>query len=396
MMLAKGRWIGIILILSLVMNAARAQDSCRIRISLLTCSPGSELYSIFGHSALRVVDSTIGTDIVYNYGTFDFDDPDFYSKFVRGKLLYYLSQTSFPNFAYEYQMDGRSIAEQVLNLSCSAKKDIQQLMLSNMQEDQKYYKYDFLEQNCTTRLRDIINQHQGASFTEGKVLTASGMSFRDGIHFYLDRGQMNWSKLGIDLLLGSRIDREMTNRESMFLPEFLEQALDKTGNPQDSLVAEKQYPVTKMMEDPDDGISFTPMVVFSLIALLIIALSFSQQKNITRFLRGFDIAFFCIVGLLGILFLFMWLATDHKQTANNYNLLWAWPTHIVAAFQLFKQQANVRRYFLIYVVVSVLTLMAWAFLPQALNTALIPILLMGSFRSWKIYRGNGIISGKMA
>src|SRR5471030_2687036 len=104
----------------LLAGNSNAQDSSHIRISLLTCSPGEEIYSTFGHSAIRVVDSSSVSDIVFNYGTFDFDDPNFYGKFIRGKLLYYLSVQNFQGpdgFEADYITDNRAIIEQVLNLS---------------------------------------------------------------------------------------------------------------------------------------------------------------------------------------------------------------------------------------------------------------------------------------
>ena len=113
------------------------QDSCRLRISLLTCSPGAELYSTFGHTAIRVEDSLNNRDLIFNYGTFEFG-PDFYSKFVRGKLLYYLSVEDYPNFIYQYQMESRSIIEQQLNLSCPEKQKLFQALLVNAQEQYKY------------------------------------------------------------------------------------------------------------------------------------------------------------------------------------------------------------------------------------------------------------------
>jgi len=391
----KRRWLNIVLILSMLTGIpGKAQESCGIRVSLLTCSPGSDLYSIFGHSALRVVDSSTGTDIVYNYGTFDFNDPDFYSKFVRGKLLYSLSQSSFQNFAYEYLADNRSIAEQILHIDCTKKQELQKLLFINMQEENRYYKYDFLYQNCTTRLRDMIEESRNPQLKEGTVATAKGMSFRDGIHFYLNRGNMYWSKFGIDLLLGSRIDLKMNNREAMFLPEFLEQSLDNTGNSTDSLVANKQYPVVKQSEDSGGKPFFTPLIVFGLLSTAIIALSMTPNKAAAHFLKWFDVTFFFLIGLLSCLFLFMWFGTDHKQTADNYNILWAWPTHIIAALLLFYKKTNVRRYFFIYLLVTVVTLLAWPFLPQALNPGIIPILLLGGVRAWKIYRDDAVHSKK--
>ncbi|MBK7884362.1 MAG: DUF4105 domain-containing protein [Chitinophagaceae bacterium] len=120
-----------------------AQDSSHLRISLLTCTPGEELYSTFGHSALRVIDSSSVTDVVYNYGTFNFDDDGFYLKFVQGKLMYYIAAGIFEAFIYEYQIENRGITEQVLNFSAAEKTIIQQALNNNLKEENKYYKYDF-------------------------------------------------------------------------------------------------------------------------------------------------------------------------------------------------------------------------------------------------------------
>lgn len=133
-----------------------AQDSTRIRISLLTCSPGEELYASFGHSALRVIDSNAVTDIIYNYGTFNFDDPDFYSKFVRGKLFYALSIERPEDFLYSYRAENRSVTEQVLDIAQPEALAIKHFLAENIKEEKRWYKYDFVRDNCTTRLRDIL------------------------------------------------------------------------------------------------------------------------------------------------------------------------------------------------------------------------------------------------
>src|SRR5678815_12567 len=137
-------------------SAAQPDSACGLRISLLTCTPGQELYSTFGHSALRLTDSLTGEDIIYNYGTFDFDDPGFYSKFTRGKLLYFVSVDKFQNFLEEYEYYQRGITEQVLNLSCTERGKLFSALQENAKDANKYYKYDFMVDNCTTRLRDIV------------------------------------------------------------------------------------------------------------------------------------------------------------------------------------------------------------------------------------------------
>lgn len=372
----------------LISSSVKAQDSCALEISLLTCAPGNELYSIFGHSALRIKDPNTGTDIVYNYGTFEFDDPDFYSKFVKGKLLYFLSQNNYADFIYNYSLEGRAIAEQFLRLTCKQKNAIQQFVWKNMHEENRYYKYDFLYDNCTTRLRDIIEQFQDSSMKAGVIPQAQDKTFRNALHYYLDKGQMHWSKLGIDLLLGSPIDKKMTNRDAMFLPEYLETALDSTQNMNEKLVESKQFPVAQIQMDIKDRSSFTtPFGIFSLLLILIIALSFSKLPIVINSLKIFDNIFFTVIGLLGCLFVFMWIGTDHKQTTHNYNLLWAWPTHII--WVILKQNKFLSRwYFKLYLSVSILVLILWFFLPQQLNVSLIPIVALAAFRSWKNDTGN--------
>ena len=194
-------------------------DSCDITISLLTATPGEELYSTFGHSALRVRDPNAQTDWVFNYGTFDFNEPGFYTKFIRGKLMYYLSVEEFPSFMYGYELEGRGITEQILHFTCQQKEKVMELLRQNTLPQNRYYKYDFLFDNCTTRLRDLIASAD--SSVHFPPVLQQPRTFRNLIHFYLDENHKPWSKLGIDILLGARTDAVMTPWEVMFLPDFL-------------------------------------------------------------------------------------------------------------------------------------------------------------------------------
>lgn len=373
-----------LLLLVLTSAIANSQDSCLLRVSLLTCTPGAELYSIFGHSAIRLVDKTNGTDIVYNYGTFDFGDPSFYSKFIRGKLLYYLSQENFADFQYTYMLDNRGIDEQVLNLNCKQLGEIQKFLFVNLGGDNKFYKYDFLLDNCTTRIRDIIEQKSDTGMKFGDIPEAKGMSIRNGIHYFLDKGKMPWSKLGLDLLMGSKIDRKMTNREAMFLPEFLEKALDRTVTKQDSIVKVKLFPTVRVENGENEKLFFTPAFVFSLIALAMLALGFMPQQMAEKILHIADILLFLFIGLIGCLLTFMWFGTDHRYTGSNFNLLWAWPTHVAAAIMLIFRKKIIPNYFIAYSIVTLLVIIAWSILPQELNPSILPMLAIVGWRSWKI------------
>jgi Domain of unknown function (DUF4105) len=369
----------IINFLFFIFNSAIAQDSSRLRISLLTCTPGEELYSTFGHSAYRVVDSTSLTDIVYNYGTFNFDDEGFYLKFVRGKLLYYVSTERFEDFKYLYQVTNRGITEQVLNLSAAEKISMQRFLNENIKEENKYYLYDFFFDNCTTRLRDILKKEHDSAFTTKPVMPL-GSTFRNAIHQYLDKNNKYWSKLGIDILLGAPCDGVMTAADMQFLPDNLMKSLDSSKNM--VLSSQNLYPIS---DENSKGSFFTPLVIFSLLLLIIVLLGFLKNKFIRAFLQGFDgLLFFC-TGALGIILIFMWFATDHSMTKNNFNLLWAWPTHAVMAFFVNSRKQWARNYFRFTLFGLIAVLASWFFLPQQMNNALIPIVLLLMYRSAKKY-----------
>ena len=353
------------------------RDSSRLRISLLTCTPGDELYALFGHSALRVIDSNSVTDIVYNYGTFDFDDPGFYLKFIRGKLMYCISIENFNDFKFDYQATNRGITEQVLNFSPEEKNTIRHALNENLKEENKYYKYDFFLDNCTTRLRDLLVNSKHPQPLLPAVMPVN-MRFRQAIHQYLDKGKQYWSKLGIDILLGARTDAVMTAAQQQFLPDNLMSSLDSCKNIRLVHSSEYLYPVSN---NNDNNSWFTPMLFFSLLLLVFILLSLFKDKWAQLTLHTLDVSLFFLTGLLGIILIFMWVATDHSMTKNNYNLLWAWPTHIILPFFIRSNKNSVKRYFLFSSLVLGILLLTWFFLPQQMNNALLPFVLLLLYRS---------------
>ena len=356
-------------------------DTCHLRISILTATPGEELYSTFGHSALRVTDTVSNTDIVYNYGTFNFEEPNFYMKFVRGKLSFYLSTDDVENFKAEYLQEKRGITEQVLNLSCEEKYNVIMLLKANMTGQNRVYKYDFTFDNCTTRLRDLIEKATDSAVHFGEALKTNA-SFRDLIYEYLNYNDKQWSKLGIDILLGSKLDVIMKPRQVMFLPDYLMKTFDSSTINGRPLVINK-HPLLKTDHSgvEKDNLAH-PLFIFTCLFVLIVFLSFSKNLLIKRFLISLDGFLFFMTGLLGILLLFMWFGTDHIMCKNNFNLLWAWPTNIVAAFYIHSKKSFSKKYFILYAVFNLILLCCWFFLPQHLNPALIPIILILILRSF--------------
>ena len=357
-------------------------DSCGIRISLLTCTPGQELYSTFGHSAFRVVDSTNNADLVFNYGTFDFYDPEFYNKFVKGKLLYFVSIDTLPSFLAEYEYYKRGITEQAINISCEDNQKLLAALFENAKDENKYYRYDFLFDNCTTRAGRIVEKNTNTPVQFKNILPSNPPSFRNLIHEYLDKGEQHWSKLGIDILLGAKLDRKSTNEEAIhFLPDYLLRGFENAAVNKLPLAAPAKRildpnPVTKINS------LFKPLVVFSLLLLIGILLSLGKKRKWNLVNGIFDFLFFFILGLAGLLLLFMWFGTDHTVTQNNYNLVWALPLHVIMAFFVHSNKTWVKTYFKIVFWISLLLVLTWFFLPQQMNNALIPVVLLIIFRSW--------------
>lgn len=377
----------LLLICNITVSAYGQTDSCSLRISLLTCSPGQELYSTFGHSALRVKDPSTNTDIIFNYGTFDFNDPDFYTKFLRGKLLYFVSIEGYSDFEYAYQLEGRSIEEQLLNLSCIENQKLFAALRSNADEANRYYAYDFFYDNCSTRLRDIVADHSEDSVHFENILPADRPSFRNLIHEYLNRSKQYWSKLGMDLLMGISTDRKVTNAQSMFLPDYLYKGFDNAIIGTRSLVAGKQIVLLPSGKPTDQMGWFTPIMVFSLLLVAGIFLSFTSAKGRSSGrMQYFDITLFLLAGLMGLIMMFMWFGTEHKVCKDNMNLLFAWPTHLIAAFFISRRSPFMKYYFAAAALTGLILIIGWAWWPQELNPALIPLVALLVYRSFRILK----------
>jgi hypothetical protein len=207
--------------------------------------------------------------------------------------------------------------------------------------------------------------------------------FRQAIHQYLEKSDKYWSQLGIDLVLGLPTDKIMTAEEQEFLPDNLMKAVDSCHNT--SLVAQKStlYEPTAFLPR-SKGLS--PMIAFSLFALIAFLLSLSKNKLAISVTNVLDKFLFLTTGLLGVILIFMWTMTDHSMTKNNFNLLWALPTNIIAVFFTKRENKFFKKYFLYYACLMLLLLLTWFVLPQELNNALIPIVVLVMYRSFKCHQ----------
>ena len=368
-----------VLIFSLIStaNCQSSTDSFKnqspLRISLLTCGSGEDLYSVYGHSAIRVVDSSAMTDIVYNYGTFNFSDPDFYLKFTRGKLLYYVNDEPFDAFMNIYSQDGRSVYEQVLNLKSADAQTVNDFLINNLKEENKYYKYDFLFDNCSTRLKDIFTLSFGKRFQLGHVIADDSMSFRTVLNYY--ERNIHWERFGINLLLSNQVDDKMTNEQSTFLPDYLMRAFAVSTLDGSSIVKETM----QLLPEKNNTHSTTnePKLYGWFLLLAVLLISFSPMK---KHLIYFDVLFFLMLGLLSFVMIFMWFGTEHTVCAWNRNLLWAFPLHVVFAFLIPRESTKKIMYAKYTSMLLVVSMFYSLFAQQEYIAEITPILILILYR----------------
>lgn len=351
-----------------------------LRISLLTCGPGDEeIYEVFGHTAVRVIDSNDKTDIVFNYGMFEYG-PDFEIKFMRGKLLYCVGVETFTDFVQEYVQAHRQVEEQVLQLNSQQKESIYAFLSWNAEPANKYYKYDFFYDNCSTRIRDIFNRPDvfGKEFQFGQTLPeGKGLTFRDIMNIYFFRD--HWTRLGVNILLGSRIDVKMTNKDIMFLPDYLRNGV---GGATVSGQKIASAPVVLLPGSQPDkaGANWALIFTVSLALLTILGLCVPGMQVLGRVMSSLVLL---ATGLLGCLILVMWFATDHQGCSNNFNILWALPTNIIMAVSSPKGKS---RYAFIALILLGLSLLLHLFKVQVLVIELVPVLIALAFIFGTIYR----------
>lgn len=358
------------------------------QISLLTCDPGDELYMAFGHSAIRVFDKIKGTDYVFNYGTFNFNTPNFYGKFAAGKLDYMLSVSTYADFISTYANEKRGIKEQVLDLSLEQERYMVEFLQVNYLPERRFYRYDFFFDNCATRIRDAMDLVLGDKLVWSEdEMNETDKSFRDLIDEYVIN--MPWADLGIDLALGAVIDRKASNWEAQFLPGYMEKSFGKASivgdGPTRPLVKETRVLLDFPKQNSEMG-SFNPYWMFWAIAIAFTLITYIGFKR-KRLYLGFDMVLFFVLGLLGVVVFLLWFATEHSATQWNWNILWAFPGHLILAFALLRKQpkAWVKKYLLAALILADAAVVFWILGWQSLHPSLIPILLVLILRTNYLY-----------
>jgi hypothetical protein len=346
--------------------------SASAEISILTLGPfQGEVYSAFGHSAMRVFDPVLGIDDAYNWGVFDFDQPNFYLNFARGRNNYKLGVYPYDRFRDYYIYYNRYVHEQKLNLSQQQKQKLYEYLLWNAQPENRSYRYDYFYDNCATKIRDVMVAVFGDSVRfDGSYITTT-YTIRDLTDIYLV--YQPWGDLGIDICLGLPMDKKASPYEYMFLPDYIESSFDHAVLNNVPLVNEK-ISVYESRDEEYPKSAIHPLTAFISLAVIALLLSIWDFKR-KKLSMWFDAILFGVVGFIGVSLFLLWVATDHKAAANNFNLLWALPTHLVAVFAFYKSPKWLKKYFLITAVIAALTLLTWPVLPQKLNYTLVPLVM---------------------
>jgi len=346
------------------------------KISLVTCSPGDELYTAFGHSAIRVLDPELGIDRLYNFGTFDMSVGNFYLRFARGDLLYQLSVDQGDADIEEHGALGQGVTEAQLNLTPEQKQSLFGALETNLAPENRYYRYDFLLDNCSTRVRDAFEKTIGTPVADQ---TVTRVTFRQMLDPYLDR--IPWIRFGIYLLLGAGVDRLVTPREACFLPANLESAICQTKL---SDAAFAQSPVRLFPARPLPRIprALDPEIVFSVVLAAWIGLWALRGGRASRVISALV---YIVFGFTGLFLVVLAANTLHWEAYQNWNVAWLVPTHLVAGIGLLFVPANkvlmLRLYLFLAMVEGLVFMVSSPWLPQRFHPAIYPLVVLLLWRT---------------
>jgi putative membrane protein len=328
-------YIVLTFILSVVNATVGAQSMTnpdRIQISLLTCSPGKEVWAQYGHTAIRYYDKESGEDLAINYGIFSLDQTYFIPRFVLGMTDYRMGVQPMDMFLAQYSYEGRGVVEQVLNLSAEDKEVIYKALQENMKPENVVYRYNYFFDNCTTRARDMLVNH-----LHGKVVyppAEEDATFRSMIHKW--NNKYEWSQFGEDLLLGVNADRKTTKSEQQFLPENLRSDFDKARYNGKPLVKETNVLLDAETEVVEPVFPLSPLsiaLIFAVISLVMILFSYRRQQVYW----AWDLALMLTSGLMGIIF-FVMIFSQHPCVSLNFILLFFNPLPLFFLYSTIKKK----------------------------------------------------------
>jgi len=358
-----------------------SQETQQADIYLITCGPGTETYSIYGHSALRIVIPGNKSDLVYNWGVFDFDTPNFAWKFAKGRLNYSLGVYSYEGFLREYFHDQRWVVSQKFNLETADIEKLFMLITENLKPENITYRYDFFYDDCSTRIRDLIEKTLGNDLLYPPEKPAKELTTFRALTGEYEKVHP-WTKLGIDLLMGSPGDKKASFRERMFLPVDLKNGLSE-------LVIRRNGKMIPLLKNPEIVVDFapasikenmftSPLFVFSFLLIVIVMMTAMMREGKEN--NVIDIFLFSVYSVLALLMIFFNFFTDHQQMKWNLNIIWLNPFIVICLTGLLLKRVW-QTWFRVVFYVAAVFLLLMVVLPQHINNAYVPLIIILILRS---------------
>lgn len=357
--------------------SVQSQSTDSIRFSLLTCAPGTEIYSLFGHTAIRYENYTRRIDVVFNYGMFSFNTPNFIFRFVAGETDYQLGITPYSYFEAEYAMRGSSVYQQVLNLTQSEKERLLTILENNYLPENRIYRYNYFYDNCTTRARDKIEE-----CIEGKVVypdSLSSKSYRSIVHEFTAGSP--WDEFGIDLCLGAEADKEINKRQQMFSPFYMKYYASNAyivdaGGIRRPLILDETKIVDVEPEEVQPGFILSPLMCGALFLALCVVMAWGQWKT-QRIWWGWDIVLYGLQGLAGCIIAFLFFFSVHPTVGSNWLLILFNPIPLLyLPFMVYKAVKRKKDYYhvgnMVYLTLFITIL---PFCGQEFNLTVLPLAL---------------------
>ncbi len=345
----------IILFLAFVGYSQNVKLSASSEISIITSGPGDSLYEKFGHTAIRVKDPILDIDLLYNYGIFDFNDPNFYMNFVKGFMNYKLAKYPFHYSLKSANSDERWVKQQVLNLNQEEKTAFFYFLENNAKPVNANYLYDPFFDNCATRPRDIIQKIIGKNLIIDEKAVKTSKSLRTLMN---ERIHWNtWGSFGINTALGNRLDKVASVNEHAYLPEFLFEILKNSKIKREKKEENLIKTTTNLLNHKTKvikGDTYNPLITFVVLLLVTLFITYKDYKNKKR-TKVLDFIIFITTGLVGLLIVFLSFFTNHSTAPNNFNFLWGLAPNFFIAFVLLNKQ--LKKWFKIYILIVLLLLL---------------------------------------
>ena len=319
-------------LLLLLFALAALQLKALPRFYLLSVAEMNVAYELYGHTAIRVLDDSLHIDFIVDWGVFDFNQPNFYINFATGRMLYTTATQEYDDFLRRSHYFKKGVSSREILLNDAQREHLWKLIRHYLEPQNRDYCYRFIQDNCATRPRDLLEQTLG----EDVIYPSNppeNRTFRDILHHY--QQPQAWYNLLIDVLLGSRIDKKADFRAQMFIPEYLEKNLAQTMVRDDTLARPLLgEPVVAVEKIPLHKTPFllTPEFIFPLLFLLIFLLDCLKKGQ--RLLRIFDICFFGLIIFFGLLITVLWAFSLHQEVYDNFNIFWLNPLFVLPLLAL--------------------------------------------------------------